>query len=101
MFIMKIIFSRFVLLSLIFSFYGFNNAFAETIWCKNFGLGCKTEKEKNKDLVRCERLSKSTYKSAFNKALSDPSIWQLDGYESAQDYANKRMIGMYSICIKN
>ena len=101
MLVVKIIFSRSVLLFLVFSYYGFNNAFAETIWCKNFGLGCKTEEEKNEDLIRCDRLSKSTYKSALNKALSDSSIWQLGGYLSAQDYANKRMIGMYSICIKN
>ena len=79
--------------------FGVRDAYSETIWCKTLGLGCKSIEEKKKDLLRCQRLANSTYNSTFSEALSDPSVWQLGGYENAQDYANKRRLGMYSICI--
>ena len=57
------------------------------------GLGDK------KETLRCRRLADSQYRHYLTEALADPSLWQLGGYVSAQDYARKRRFGIYSICI--
>tara|TARA_B100000686_G_C15960202_1_gene557742 strand:- start:89 stop:394 length:306 start_codon:yes stop_codon:yes gene_type:complete len=74
---------------------------AETIWCKTLGIGCKDAEDIKKEQLRCRRLADQQYREKLAEALADPSVWQLGGYDSAQDYAQKRKLGIYRICIKD
>ena len=76
-------------------------SFAETVWCKNFNVGCTTEAERAKAMRNCEMLAEERFRDALTEALANPSIWQLVGSRSAQDYANTRARVMKDICIKN
>ena len=76
-------------------------SFAETVWCKNFNVGCTTEAERAKAMRNCEMLADERFSDALTEALANPSIWQLVGSRSAQDYASTRARVMKDICIKN
>ena len=77
-----------------------NFAVADTIWCKMFNAGCITEEQKMKQAQHCEQMGNGTYREALTAAISDPTIWQFAGKESAQDYAAWRRRAMISTCIK-
>lgn len=74
---------------------------AETVWCRNFNLGCPTEKELEKKRRNCYNLALEVRRSSFIEAISDPSVWKLGGYISAEDYAEARMRNMLFTCNKN
>lgn len=76
------------------------SAYAETIWCRNFNVGCMSEKDKEKESRFCNNLAKDTYREALNEAIGDPSIWQFGGFDSAEDYAEKRYRSMLQRCLK-
>ena len=76
-------------------------SFAETIWCKNLNIGCTTEAERAKAMRNCQMLADERYREALTESLANPSIWQLVGSRSAQDYASTRARVMKDICIKN
>ncbi len=86
-----------VIISLIFVT---NNSYAETIWCRNFNVGCMTQKDKDKELKFCNNLANDTYREALNTAIADPTIWQFGGFISAEDYADKRYQSMLNRCLK-
>jgi|688.fasta_scaffold1406541_2 hypothetical protein len=88
------------LLTFIFLLFITNSSYAETIWCRNFNLGCMTQKDKEKELRFCNNLANDTYRQALNTAISDPTIWQFGGFISAEDYADKRYQSMLSRCLK-
>lgn len=89
---------KILILSLLLSV---SNVFAETVWCRNFKIGCATQEEKNKQFQNCLRLAAESRQEGLIQALSDASIWQLAGARSAEDYANMRQKLMMSICLKN
>lgn len=74
---------------------------AETVWCRKFNVLCQTPEEKAQTLANCKMLANESYHEGLTGALADPSIWQLGGYKSAQDYAEKRKQGMLFSCLKN
>ena len=74
---------------------------SESVWCEKFNIFCQTSKEKAQILANCNMLSNQIYREALTESLADPSIWQLGGYKSAQDYAEKRKQGMLFSCLKN
>ena len=76
-------------------------SFAETVWCKNFNVGCTTEAERAKAMRNCEMLADERFRDALTEANANPPTWQLVGSRSAQDYASTRARVMKDICIKN
>jgi hypothetical protein len=60
--------------------------------------------EKNKvfeqEQQRCRNLANSSYREGLQESISDPTVWQFAGKESAQDYARMRADLMMSICMK-
>ncbi len=40
------------------------------------------------DYERCIQSADTIYRDNLSRAIADPSIWRLGGYESAQDFAN-------------
>ncbi len=90
--------ARFVFLLLLVSISSVSNA--ETLLCKKFNVGCKTEDQKLKEIRFCKQMANESYIDGLNEALADPSIWQLAGMNSAQDYARMRKSGMESRCLK-
>jgi len=64
-----------------------HSVLAETIWCKQFKLGCTTPQERASALQFCRAHANESYQEALAKAIADPWVWKLDGYDSAQDYA--------------
>ena len=76
-------------------------ASAESVWCRNLGLGCTTEAERAKAIQNCQMLANEIYQKALIESLSDPWVWKLAGYDSAQDYAANRRRGMLAQCIKS
>jgi len=83
-------------------FLAFGNAFgSETVWCRNFNFGCPTQEEQNRKFQNCKMLSNQSYEEALVKAISDPSIWRLNGHTSAKEYAEWRRNFMLSLCMRN
>jgi len=81
-----------------------NISTADTIWCSAFKVGCLSVEEKNKkfelEQQRCRNLANSSYREGLQESISDPTVWQFAGKESAQDYASMRADLMMSICMK-
>lgn len=75
-------------------------AVAESIWCKTLGVGCYTLQDKVEAKERCRLRGVESYQEALAKALADPSIWGLDGADSATDYARMRESLTVQICTK-
>ena len=72
---------------------------AESVWCRNLSIGCPTEADRAKALKNCQMLANESYQKALVEASRNPSVWQLAGQESAQDYANSRGRLMMEICV--
>jgi len=81
-----------------------HTVFADTIWCKMFNTGCLTEEQKQeqkqKQLNYCEKMGNGAYNQYLDKALADPTLWQLAGERSAQDYAEGRRSLRIHVCLK-
>jgi hypothetical protein len=73
---------------------------AETIWCKMLGKGCLTQEQFDKQSLYCQKNAAKSRADAFNEALANPSVWQLGGYSSAQEYAEARRRLSLSVCFK-
>jgi hypothetical protein len=73
---------------------------AETVWCKMFGKGCITQEQLDKQSLYCQKYAAKSRADAFNEALANPSVWQLGGYRSVQDYAEARSRLSLSTCFK-
>jgi len=91
-------------LKIIVIFYAFqllviDDAIAETVWCQKFNVGCKTQEEKDKIIMLCKEQANIKYHEELINAQLEPTIWQLDGRQSAQDYAKWRARAIYKICI--
>ena len=77
-----------------------NILYAETIWCKTFNAGCVTEDQKIRHQRYCEQRGNESYAESFNRALADPTLWQLAGMRSAQEYAQMNKRGAVATCFK-
>jgi hypothetical protein len=75
-------------------------SFAETVWCRKLNIGCPTEADLAKTIRNCEMLANERYSKALTESMVEPSIWQLAGSKSAQDYASTRGELMKEICMK-
>jgi hypothetical protein len=74
---------------------------AESVWCRNLGLGCPTEADRAKAMQNCQMLANEIYQKALSESFSDPRVWKLAGYDSAQDYASGRRMLMLTRCMKS
>jgi hypothetical protein len=72
---------------------------SETVWCRKFNVGCPTPEENAKKMSNCQMLANQTYQNAISEAFTNPQVWKLGGFESAQDYASARKKSMLSICM--
>lgn len=77
------------------------SACAESVWCRNLGLGCPTEADRAKAMQNCQILANEMYEEALKAALLDPRLWMFGGYSSAQDYAAGSKLLMLTRCIKS
>ena len=50
--------------------------------------------------ARCDMAAESAYRENLTEALADPTVWQLAGNSSAQEYAKINADLIRSICIK-
>lgn len=90
-----------VIATIIFSFFIQHSASAETVWCRNFKMGCLSEDEKDKAIKNCQNLAIGHYQDTLQEALGNPSLWRLGGYRNAQDYAKSRARNIFSLCEKD
>lgn len=65
-------------------------SFAETVWYRKLNIGCPTEVDLAKTIHNCEMLFDERYSKALKESMVEPSIWQLAGSKSAQDYTSTR-----------
>jgi hypothetical protein len=65
-----------------------------------FNKGCVTEEQKEKQRNYCEKMGNGTYNQNLDKALADPTLWQLAGERSAQDYAEGHRSLSIQVCLK-
>jgi len=70
--------------------------FDEATYFLGFGEKAKREKQ-DKRITSCNAIAADYYQEKLEEAISDPSLWQLGGWESARDYAN--VDGFRSSCI--
>ena len=70
--------------------------FDEAAYFLGFGEKAKREKQ-DKRITSCNAIAADYYQEKLEEAITDPSLWQLGGWESARDYAN--VDGFRSSCI--
>jgi hypothetical protein len=61
--------------------------FDEAAYFLGFGEKAKREKQ-DKRITSCNAIAADYYQEKLEEAITDPSLWQLGGWESARDYAN-------------
>jgi hypothetical protein len=85
----------------VFLYLNISSAVAETVWCQKFNVGCKTEEEKQTIISQCKQIAVNKYYEELANAIADPTIWQVAGNTSANDYAFKTARILKNMCIKN
>lgn len=90
---------RFMLILVVTSYS--NIAHAESFLCRKLNVGCYSQQERDKAFQRCLDLGNEAYQNALIESLSNPLLWQLNGNDSAQDYARMRKRSMMNNCIKS
>lgn len=74
---------------------------AQNLGCRWLGIGCPTEADRQKAIQNCQRQARAYQQEHYREAVTDPTLWKLGGYESANDYARKRAQSLMYICVKS